>query len=136
MLSKPEEIQKILYQKFPQIAEKGLQEEIASVGHLMDFKAGEVIMDYGSYIRMVPLIIEGSIKVTREDDELGKELLLYFISAGDTCSMSFTCCMMNKKSAIRTEAMEKTKLIGIPIKYVDNWMGKYHQLEEFCNDEL
>jgi len=126
-----EEIQRILHQNFPQLAEKGLQEEIAQVGQIMDFAPGEVMMDYGSYVRMVPLIIEGSIKVTREDDSLGKELLLYFLDAGDTCSMSFSCCMMDKKSAIRTEAVEKTRLIGIPVKYVDNWMGKYQSWKNF-----
>jgi CRP/FNR family transcriptional regulator len=88
-------------------------------------------MDYGSYVRMVPLIIEGCIKVSREDEEFGKELLLYFLNAGDTCSMSFTCCMMDKKSAIRTEAVDKTRLIGIPIKYVDRWMSKYQSWKNF-----
>jgi len=125
------EIQRILHHKFPQIAEKKLQEEIASVGQILKFEAGEVIMDYGSYVRMVPLIIEGSIKVSREDEEVDKELLLYFLNAGDTCSMSFTCCMMDKKSAIRTEALEPTKLIGIPIKYVDAWMTKYQSWKNF-----
>ena len=125
------EIQRILHHKFPQIAEKKLQEEIASVGQILKFEAGEIIMDYGSYVRMVPLIIEGSIKVSREDEEVDKELLLYFLNAGDTCSMSFTCCMMDKKSAIRTEAIEPTKLIGIPIKYVDSWMTKYQSWKNF-----
>jgi len=125
------EIQRIIHQKFPQLAEKGLQEEIADVGKIYDFAPGEVIMDYGSYVRMVPLIIEGSIKVTREDDSFGKELLLYFLGAGETCSMSFSCCMMDKKSAIRTEAIERTRLIGIPVKFVDNWMGKYQSWKNF-----
>lgn len=131
MTTQSAEIQKILHQRFPQIAEKALQEEIAQVGKIMEFKAGEVIMDYGSYVRMVPLIIAGSIKVTREDEEVGKELLLYFLNAGDTCSMSFTCCMMDKKSAIRTVAIDDTKLIGIPVKQVDSWMGKYQSWKNF-----
>lgn len=126
-----ERIQKILHQNFPQIAEKGLQEEIATIGQLMDFEAGELIMDYGSYIRMVPLIVKGCIKVSREDSEEEKELLLYLLNAGDTCSMSFTCCMLDKKSAIRTEALEATTIIGIPIKYVDSWMTKYQSWKNF-----
>ncbi len=125
------EIQKILHQHFPQIAEKNLQEEIATIGKLMDFEAGELIMDYGSYVRMVPLIVKGCIKVSREDEEEGKELLLYLLNAGDTCSMSFTCCMLDKKSAIRTEALEATTIIGIPIKYVDSWMTKYQSWKNF-----
>jgi CRP/FNR family transcriptional regulator len=121
----------ILHRNFPQIAERGLQEEIADVGKLMHFKAGEIIMDYGSYVRLVPLIISGSVKVTREDDEDGREILLYFLGNGDTCSMSFTCCMMHKKSVIRTEAVEDTSLIGIPIRYMDEWMSKYQSWKNF-----
>ncbi len=118
-------IQRILQEQFPQISDRRLQEEIAEVGKLMDFETGNIMLDYGSYIKMVPLIVKGSVKVSREDAIEGKELLLYFLNAGETCSMSFTCCMMDKKSAIRTEALEPTTIIGIPIKYVDEWMSKY-----------
>jgi len=65
------------------------------------------------------------------EDETGNELFLYFLSPGQTCSMSFTCCMMNKKSAIRTIAEEDTRFIGIPIKYVDQWMTKYQSWKNF-----
>ena len=125
------DITTILHQNFPQIAERGLQEEIAEVGKIMHFRAGEVIMDYDSYIKLVPLIIKGSIRVSKEDDLDGREILLYFLSGGDTCSMSFSCCMMNKRSVIRTEAVEDTTLIGIPIKYVDQWMTKYQSWKNF-----
>ncbi len=131
MITESTEILSILQKKFPQIAEKALQEEIAAVGKLMHFHAGTVIMDYQSYVRMVPLIVEGSIKVSREDDQEGKEMLLYFLGAGETCSMSFTCCMMSKKSAIRTEAVEDTTLIGIPIQYIDQWMSKFQSWKNF-----
>lgn len=131
MLTDSISIQKILQDQFSQISDRRLQEEIAAVGKLMHFEAGDILMDYGSYIKMVPLIVKGSIKVSREDEVEGKELLLYFLNAGDTCSMSFTCCMMDKKSAIKTEALEPTTIIGIPIKYVDQWMSKYTVWKNF-----
>jgi len=131
MILETGDIGQILYKQFPQLAERGLQDEIAEVGKIMHFKAGEIIMDYGSYVRMVPLILKGTIKVTREDDDDGREILLYFLSAGDTCSMSFSCCMMHKQSAIRTEAVEETTIIGIPIKQVDLWMNKYQSWKNF-----
>ncbi|NNF36388.1 MAG: Crp/Fnr family transcriptional regulator [Saprospiraceae bacterium] len=121
----------ILYKTFPQLAEKELIEEISQVGKIMHFNAGEVIMNYGSYVRLVPLVIEGSVRVLREDDTEGKEILLYYINAGDTCSMSFTCCMMDKKSMIRTEAEEDVVLIGIPVRYMDQWMTKYQSWKNF-----
>ncbi|MDX2071037.1 MAG: Crp/Fnr family transcriptional regulator [Haliscomenobacter sp.] len=125
-----EHILDLVRKNFPNIAEKALQEEIASVGKLTEFSAGTVIMDVGQYVKLVPLVIEGAIKVSREDED-GHELFLYYLQGGQTCSMSFTCCMMNKKSEIRTIAEENTKMIGIPIRYVDEWMTKYQSWKNF-----
>ena len=125
-----EHILDLVRKHFPNIAEKALQEEIATVGKLTEFSAGTVIMDVGQYVKLVPLVIEGAIKVSREDDD-GHELFLYYLQGGQTCSMSFTCCMMNKKSEIRTIAEENTKMIGIPIRYVDEWMTKYQSWKNF-----
>jgi len=120
----------LVRRNFPQIAEKALLEEIATVGKLTEFSAGTVIMDVGQYVKLVPLVIEGAIKVLREDED-GHELFLYYLQGGETCSMSFTCCMMNKKSEIRTIAEENTRMIGIPIRYVDEWMTKYQSWKNF-----
>lgn len=131
MTAETTDIPALLQKHYPQLAEKELQQEIADVGKLMHFTAGEVIMDYGTYIRLVPLIVEGAIKVTREDAEEGRELLLYYLHPGEACSMSFTCCMLNKKSEIRTEAEEDTSLIAIPIRYTDEWMTRYQSWKNF-----
>ncbi|NBC09558.1 MAG: helix-turn-helix domain-containing protein [Bacteroidetes bacterium] len=124
------EILSLIRKNYPQIAERQLQEDIAQVGNIMHFKAGELIMDFGAYVKLVPLIIEGSIKVSREDEE-GNELFLYYLQPGETCSMSFTCCLMDKKSEIRTVAEENTTLIGIPTRYMDEWMSRYPSWKNF-----
>lgn len=125
-----ETILEMVQDNFPQLAEQALVEEIAERGQLMKFSAGEIIQDTGSYIRLVPLIIKGMIKVSREEED-GREILLYYLGEGDTCSMSFSCCMMQKKSNLRTLAEEDTTLIGIPIKFVDEWMGRYVSWKNF-----
>ena len=125
-----ENIPHLLHQYFPQLAEQALQNEIAEVGKVMHFDEGEVIMDFGSYIKLIPLILKGSIKVLRENEE-GHEIFLYFLEAGQTCSASFNCCMMHKKSIIRTVAEEPTTLIGIPVKYMDAWMTRYQSWKNF-----
>ncbi len=130
MIQEETRIEEYLRRNYPQIAEKGLQEEIAEVGLLRSYPAGEVIMDIGQYIKSVPLVLKGTIKVTREDEE-GNEIFLYYLGPGETCSMSFTCCMMNKQSEIRTVAEEDTLLIAIPIKYMDQWMSKYQSWKNF-----
>lgn len=123
-------ILQLVRQHFPQLAELKLQEEIAEIGKIYHFKAGETIMDFGQYIKLVPLLISGSIRVLREN-EGGKEILLYFLKAGESCSMSFTCCMMNKQSIIRTVAEEDVVLIGIPIKFMDEWMRRFQSWKNF-----
>jgi len=124
------ELQQLLYRAYPQLGEKALKEEILQLGKLLRFEAGEIMMDYGSYVKFVPLILEGSIKVTREGND-GTEILLYYIKAGESCTMSFTCCMLNKKSEIRTEAEEDTVVLAIPLKYVDEWMNRYQSWKNF-----
>ncbi len=124
------ELLETIQQRFPQLSEPELAKEMAKVGKIMQFPPGQVIMDYGSYIQMVPLVIEGSIKVMRMGLD-GEELLLYYLNAGETCSMSFTCCMMDKQSAIRTVSEEETTLIGLPIAYVDRWMNTYKSWRNF-----
>ncbi len=130
MMTEAQEIKEYLRRYYSNIAEPGLQEEIAHIGKLMEFKAGDVIMDFGAYVKLIPLIVEGSIKVTREGDE-GNEIFLYYLQPGESCTMSFTCCMMNKRSEIRTQAEEDTLLIAIPIRYMDDWMSRYQSWKNF-----
>lgn len=124
------EISTLLQKNYPQLIEKGLQEEIVQVGKLMQFKEEEIIMDFGSYIKIIPLVVKGLIKVSRESND-GSELFLYYLKQGESCTMSFTCCMMNKKSEIRTVAEEDSLVIGIPVKYMDEWMRRYQSWKNF-----
>ena len=68
-----------------------------------DFKEGDIIIDFGDYIRKMPLLLTGAIKILREDFDEG-ELLLYFIEKGDTCTMTMACCIGETKSEIRAVA--------------------------------
>ena len=126
-----QKIFELVHQNFPGLSELALQKEIAKVGILKHFREGEVIMNFGSYVKLVPLLVKGSIKVVREDDEDGRELLLYYLYSGETCSMSFSCCMMNKVSDIRTTAENDSTVIAIPIKYIDEWISKYSSWKNF-----
>jgi CRP/FNR family transcriptional regulator len=85
------------------ILEPALIEEIKAVATLRTFQSGETIMDIGQYIRAMPLLLSGAIKIMREDEKEG-ELLLYYLEKGETCTMSIACCIGNKKSEIRAQA--------------------------------
>ncbi|MFT4645618.1 MAG: CRP/FNR family transcriptional regulator [Planctomycetota bacterium] len=110
--------------------EPELQKEIEQVGILKTAKAGEILIDIGQYVKTIPILTKGSIKILRENID-GSELFMYYINVGDTCSMSLTCCMQNRLSGIRAEAEEDLEFIAIPVKYLEDWIRKYSSWRSF-----
>jgi len=104
--------------------EPALIEEIKKFGELKHFKEGDVIMDYGKYIRMMPLVIKGTLKVLKKEEN-GKEILLYYLSNNETCSMAYSCCLEEKKSDVRAIAEGDVDIIAIPHGKLDEWLCKY-----------
>ncbi|TSE07261.1 MULTISPECIES: Crp/Fnr family transcriptional regulator [Aquimarina] len=110
--------------------EDALINDILHVGTFKEVPAGYKLMEIGDYVRGMPLLVSGAIKVLREDKE-GDELLLYYLEQGDTCSMTMTCCMGQTKSEIRAIAETDTKLIMIPIRKMEEWTAKYKSWRNF-----
>lgn len=110
--------------------EEELLKEINEYGVLKEVQEGEELIDIGNYIKFMPLIMSGAVKVLREDKE-GKELLLYFLEKGDTCAMTLTCCLGQKKSEIRAVAETDVKVVMIPVQKMDDWMSKYKSWQHF-----
>lgn len=124
------EILEIIQTRFDFLDEPELQKEIASRAKLLKFKTGETLMDYGSFIEIVPLVVDGVLKVMREDEN-GNEIFLYFINSGQSCTMSFSCCIRNKRSEIRAVVEDDVTLIGIPVQSVDSWMMQFQSWKRF-----
>lgn len=112
------------------IFEDNLLDEIAQVGLLKNVKKGDKLIEIGNYIRSIPLLLSGAIKILREDDD-GDELLLYYLEKGDTCSMTMTCCLGNQQSKIRAIAEIDTMLIMIPVEKMEQWSAKYKTWRNF-----
>jgi len=106
------------------IFEATLVKEMHESCEIRSFKEGDVIMDYGKYIRMMPLIISGTMKVLRMDEN-GKEILLYYLSGNESCSMAYSCCVEAKKSEVRAIAEDDVELFAIPHNKLDEWLYKY-----------
>jgi CRP/FNR family transcriptional regulator len=123
----------LLERHYGYLFEPELLDEIEAAGKCKHIKQGERLLDIGQEITVMPLIFSGAIKILREDDE-GDELLLYFIEKGDTCAMTFSCCLGNGKSEIRAIAESDTELLMIPIEKMDEWMAKYQSWREFILD--
>ena len=104
--------------------EPELIQEIEEFGILQTFSESELIMDYGKYIRMMPIVLRGTVKVLRLDED-DNEILLYYLSSSESCSMAYSCCVEAKKSEVKAIAEDEVEIIGIPHTKLDEWLYKY-----------
>ena len=123
----------ILNQAYSYIFEEALLDEIAKVAVYKEFKADDYLIEIGDYIKTMPLLLTGAIKILREDEN-GDELLLYFLERGDTCAMTLTCCMGQSKSRIRAIAETDGALLMIPVEKMEDWLTKYKTWRNFVFD--
>ena len=119
-----------LPESFQHIFEPELLAEIATKGKEVTLHEGEVLLDIGQTVKSIPLLIKGSLKVTRTDEN-GRELLLYYINANESCAMTFTCCMQQYPSEIKATVENDVSLIAIPTTVVDEWMMKFPTWKSF-----
>lgn len=118
---------------YPSYFEEDLLKEMLQFGRSFNFHTNDIIIDVDEEIKGIPLLIEGAIKVMREDFNEG-ELLLYFLEKGDTCAMTMNCCLGNKKSKIRAVAETNGSLIMLPLNKMDDWMAQYKSWRTFILD--
>lgn len=119
----------IVHQKFGFTLDSQLIDEILDVGAFKSFLKDDIIIDINQPILFIPLLLKGHIKILREDNE-GNDLLIYFLEAGETCTMSLTCCMGTSKSKIRAVAEQDSDLIMVPSKKMQDW---FHSNESWRN---
>ena len=106
------------------VFEPKLLQEIQQFGTWQNFNEGDLIMDYGKYIRMMPIILKGTVKVYRLDEN-ANEILLYYLSSNESCSMAYSCCIEAKKSEVKAIAEDSVELIAIPHIKLDEWLCAY-----------
>jgi CRP/FNR family transcriptional regulator len=118
-----------LKQQFPQF-EDGLIDIMAKEAVEKTFKAGDIIMRTGQYIKSTVLVLNGRIKIYRENEE-GGEFLMYYIGPGQACAVSMICALQSQTSEIMAKAEEDTDVLMIPVQMMDELMGKYKSWYQF-----
>ncbi|QOD59700.1 Crp/Fnr family transcriptional regulator [Polaribacter haliotis] len=119
-----------LIPNFGYLFEEKLIEEVQNVGISKSFKEHTIIIEIGDYIKSMPLLLSGAIKILREDEN-GEELVLYYLEKGDTCAMTLSCCMGQTKSKIRAVAETDVELIMLPKEKMTAWLSKYTSWQSF-----
>jgi CRP/FNR family transcriptional regulator, anaerobic regulatory protein len=111
-----------------------LIKEISSTVKIIEVEGDTQLLDTGSYVHAVPLVVKGLVKVSRRDED--RELLLYHIHPGELCIMSFSACCNNSTSMIVATATEATTLLLLPADQLRNWLQNYPSLNTFVYNQF
>ena len=107
-----------------------LNEEVYKTGQIKSFPSGSVIINMNSYIRSIPIVLSGSIKVIQIDEE-GKEILLYYIKPGESCIMSFLAGIHHDTSKIKAIIEEDAEILLIPVDKASDWIKQFPEWTDF-----
>lgn len=101
-----------------------LVEKLYQNGITKNYNQGDIILDENASIRSIPIVMKGMLKVIRTEED-GREILLYYIKAGESCIMSFLGGMHNEKSIVKAEIEEDAEILFLPVDKVSLFIQEH-----------
>lgn len=105
----------------------GLKKEIQIASKMIDVPAGQIIVNSGDKMDYVPFVLDGSVRVYVENEDVSKELLLYYVDSGQTCMMSMIAGFTNKISKVSAETESDSSLMLVPSNKIRKWQVDYEE---------
>ncbi|MBX2871829.1 MAG: Crp/Fnr family transcriptional regulator, partial [Saprospiraceae bacterium] len=116
-----------LHSKLPSLP-LSLRQEILEMGMRKNVPAGTELLREGQYVKVIPLVLDGLVKVFSRYEE--RELLLYYIEPVESCVMSFSAGLWNLPSKVFAITEEQSDLMLLPVQHVNEWVRKYPTLNQ------
>ncbi len=126
--TKPE-LPRTLKRYFPNL-EPALLQEMADIGEIVSLEEGKPVIQAGQQFHYMIFVLEGNIKVFREDGH-GGEFYMYSLSSGSACALSLACADRTELSAVRGVAVEDGLALLIPLEYMEIWLTRYRSWARF-----
>lgn len=108
--------------------------KILSESTIKEFPKGTEILREQQYVKVLPIVINGLVKVYSRFDE--KELLLYYIEPAQSCVMTFYAALKNTPSKVFAVTEEDSKVILIPVQLIPNWLKEYPDFNELFYNQF
>lgn len=119
-----------IFTRLTAFTEASLRDEILNSGTIVSANAGDMLIREGQYLDFMPLVINGLIRVYRNNDD-DREVLLYYVKPGETCMMSLSSAYFDYYSAANGVATEPTNLLVLPAHVISEWQLKYPSWNRF-----
>jgi CRP/FNR family transcriptional regulator len=118
------------FNKLSFFKESLLKEELLQNGQLLSFKKGDVIVRNGQYVKFLPIVLQGAIRVYQQKDD--REISLYYVRSGETCTMSLAAAYFNNKSISHGIVMEEnTEVLVFPSDLITKWQLQYPSWNQY-----
>jgi CRP/FNR family transcriptional regulator len=114
---------------FPNL-EPSLIQELESKGKIMDIPSGTVLLQTGQMIRSTMIVLDGLVKLYREDDE-GDEFFMYYLHPGDGCALSMICDRTFRASSVTAKTVSESKILVVPVDETEHLLRQYRSWYHF-----
>jgi CRP/FNR family transcriptional regulator len=111
-----------------------LQEKIIAESIVEEIPKGSEILKEAQYVKVLPIVISGLVKVYSKFDE--KELLLYYIEPAQSCVMTFYAALKNTPSKVYATTEEDSKILLIPVRHLPSWLKEYPDFNELFYNQF
>lgn len=111
-----------------------LSDKIIELSNTKEFPKGIEILKENQYIKTLPIVIEGLIKVKAHFDN--RELLLYYIQKSESCIMTFYASLKNTPSKISAITEQDSKILLLPTKYLPGLIKDFPEFNELFYDQF
>jgi CRP/FNR family transcriptional regulator, anaerobic regulatory protein len=111
-----------------------LVDKILQKSSIKEFPKGTEILREQQYVKVLPIVINGLVKVYSKFDD--KELLLYYIEPAQSCVMTFYAALKNTPSKVFAITEEDSKAILIPVELLPNWLKEYPDFNELFYNQF
>jgi CRP/FNR family transcriptional regulator len=123
-------MREIITKHYQSIFESELLEEIIKIGEIKTYPKDTLLMNFGEYMRHMPLLIDGAIKILRIDKN-NDELFLYFLKRGQSCAMTLSYFVGHHRSEIKAVSETETTMVLLPVDKIEVWISKYKSWRMF-----
>lgn len=110
-----------------------LLDEMEKNAVVRQFPKGTEILREEQYIKVLPIVLKGLIKVFSRFED--KELLLYYIEPSQSCVMTFYAALKNAPSKIYATAEEDSEVLLIPVQHLNRWLRDYPGFNNMFYDQ-
>lgn len=107
---------------------QNLVKDILEVSQKQSFPKGTEILREGQFVKVIPIVLEGLIKVFTRYEE--KELLLYYIKPDESCVMSFSAGLKNEPSKVFAICEEDTEALLLPTRLMPQWIQDFPDMNQ------